>query len=105
MALIAKDVSSVAQGVENSTKMVVASADEVAKLADSVNGDAVIVEESAKKIETRAEHMVSTTRTVGEGALAVVAAAEKTNEQIKKNIQSRTNILTAISKKYNVKLD
>jgi hypothetical protein len=48
--------------------------------------------------------VVSTTRTVGEGALAVVVAAEKTNAQIKKNIQSRTNILTAISKKYNVAL-
>jgi hypothetical protein len=46
----------------------------------------VTVEKSAKEIEARAEHVVSTTRTVGEGALAVVAAAEKTNEQKKKNI-------------------
>lgn len=65
----------------------------------------VTVEKSAEEIEARAEHVVSTTRTVGEGALAVVAAAEKTNEQIKKSIRSRTNILIAISKKYNVTLD
>ena len=57
------------------------------------------------KSQSNTEEVVSTSRTVGESALAVVAAAEKTNEQIKKLIQSRTNILNAISKKYNVKID
>ncbi len=64
-----------------------------------------IVEKSAKEIESHIENVVSNTRTVSESALSVVAAAEKTNEQIMKLIQSRTNILNAISKKYNIKID
>lgn len=105
MSRIAKDVSSVAEGLENSTNIVVTSAGKVAKLADSVSTDALIVEKSAKEIENHIENVVSTTRTVSESALSVVAAAEKTNEQIIKLIQSRTNILNAISKKYNIKID
>jgi len=81
------------------------SVQEVANLADNVSKDAAIVEKSAKEIESHAENVATTTRTVSVNALAVVEAAEKTNEQIKKNIQSRTNILNAIAKKYNIKID
>ena len=105
MATIAKNVSALAEGVENSTKAVVSSAEEVSKLADSVSTDAAEVEKSANEIASHAEEVVATTRTVSESALSVIAAAEKTNEQIKNNMQSRSNILTAIAKKYNVNLD
>jgi len=105
MANIAKEVSSIAENLKNSTQIVVTSAEEVARLAESVSNNASIVGKSTKEIETHAENVVATARTVNESALSVVAAAEKTNEQMMKAIQSRTNILNSICKKYNVKLD
>ena len=105
MASIAKNVTTIAEGVENSTRQVASSAEEVAKLADSVSNDAKAVEKSTQDIQSHAEGIVAATQTVSENAMSVVATAEKTNEQLKKLIESRTNILTSISKKYNVKID
>jgi methyl-accepting chemotaxis protein len=105
LAGIANNVTSIAETVEGSTKQVGESASELAKLADSVGADAQAVEKAANDIAANAEEVVATSRDVTQSALAVVAAAEKTNEQMQKLIQSRTNILTAIAKKYNIKID
>jgi methyl-accepting chemotaxis protein len=104
MAGIAKEVTSVAENVETATKRVAESAGEVAKLAESVGNDAKAVENSANQIATHTEEMASFSRDVMEKALAVIAGAEKTNDQMKNLIQSRTNILNSIAKKYNIQL-
>jgi methyl-accepting chemotaxis protein len=105
MAGIAKEVTAVAETVETATKHVAESASEVAKLAENVGNDAKVVEDSANQIASHTEEMASFSRDTMEKALAVVAGAERTNEQMQKLIQSRTNILNAIAKKYGIKID
>jgi methyl-accepting chemotaxis protein len=102
MATIAKEVSETAEVLEDNGRAILKTSQDLTMLANGVSGDAAEVEKSTKEIENQIGKVSSASQSVRDQALQAIAAAEKTNADLQKLIDYRTNLLNEIKTKYNV---